>query len=94
MTVPDRNASPALDPRRATHFLWSEFDALPRLLRDLMNYTPVSVGTGYVFRQIAAGQPVEVVARQAFARWKRYARAAALHHYGPTHPQAEADRAA
>lgn len=81
------NTQAAVGPR-ATYFRWEEFDGLPRLLRDLMNYTPVNVGTGYVFAQVRLGRDVQVIAREAHARWSRYARKSALHHYGPTHPQA------
>lgn len=80
------NVTPAADPRHATHFLWEEFDRLPRLIRDLMNYTPHPVGTGFVYRQILDGSPIEAVARAAIRRWRGYARAQTLALYGPTHP--------
>lgn len=88
MSAPGRNGQAAADKRRATHFTWAEFDALPRVIRDLMNYTPHAVGTGYVFRQLQAGAPLRVVARDASLRWARYARQETLRLYGPAHPQA------
>lgn len=91
MSEPDNptwhNQSPAQDPRRRTYFSWEEFDRLPRLIRDLMNYTPVSVGTGYVWAQLMAGSAIEAVARAAHKRWSNYGRAQMLALYGPTHPQ-------
>lgn len=87
MTAPATNARPVPPGRPRTHFLFEEFDALPRLMRDLINYAPVNVGTGYVVRQLAAGQRLEDVARAAIKRWRRYSRFDALAHYGPTHPQ-------
>lgn len=84
-----RNGQSAPDHRRGTHFLWDEFDALPRVIRDLLNYTPHAAGTGYVFRQLRQGRPVEVVAREAYRRWSRYAREDTLALYGPTHPQVQ-----
>ena len=89
--APIRNGQVAADRRRSTHFLWDEFDALPPLMRDLMNYTPLAVGTGYVFRLLREGAPLQVVARDAVARWRRYAREETLKLYGPTHPQVAAD---
>ncbi len=76
------------NPRQATHFLWSEFDTLPQMIRDLINFGPVSVGTGYVYAQLQAGIDVEFVARQAVRRWRAYARQRALASYGPEHPSA------
>lgn len=46
MTAALRNAAGAADPRHATYFSWEEFDRLPRMIRDLMNYSPINVGTG------------------------------------------------
>ena len=90
MTAPPiRNGQGAGDPRRGTYFSWAEFDALPRLMRDLMNYTPHAAGTGFVVRQLAEGVPLTVVARQAHTRWSRYAREETLRLYGPTHPQVQ-----
>lgn len=89
MSVPPTNTERALFPERSTHFLWAEFDQLPRVLRDLINFAPINVGTGFVYAQLKAGSPVEAVARAAFSRWRRYTRELALRHYGPTHPQVE-----
>lgn len=89
MNAPNRptpNTSRAVDLRHATHFSWDEFDRLPRILRDLMNYTPVNVGTGYVWAQIMGGSSIDAVARAAVTRWRGYARAQTLALYGPTHP--------
>jgi hypothetical protein len=86
---PQANTAAAMDLRHATHFRWEEFDRLPRILRDLMNYSPVNVGTGYVYQQLLDGSSVESVARAAVARWRKYAQRQALALYGPTHPQVD-----
>lgn len=86
-----RNGQAAADPRRSTYFSWEEFDRLPKLIRDLMNYTPHAVGTGFVFRQIMDGGDIRAVARSAYVRWRGYARAETLRLYGPTHPQLQED---
>lgn len=87
---PLANAEGALNAQRGTYFSWDEFDRLPRVIRDLMNYSPVNVGTGFVWRQIAQGGDVAAVARAAYLRWRRYAQQHLLHHYGPDHPNLRA----
>lgn len=89
MTATTDNRGPQIDARRTTHFKWSEFDALPKLMRDLINYSPVPVGTGFVFRQIREGMDLEYVGRLAVQRWRGYARRDALQLYGADHPQAQ-----
>lgn len=93
MTPALRNGQVATDARNRTHFLWEEFDRLPRLIRDLLNYTPHVAGTGFVYRQIMDGSPVQAVARAAVRRWRRYAREETLRLYGPTHPSVSGDDA-
>lgn len=87
-----RNTSHALNGR-GTHFSWDEFDRLPRLIRDLMNYTPMNDDRGFVYRQIMDGSDVMAVARAAHRRWSGYARAQTHALYGPTHPQVQSDAA-
>ncbi|PZQ63370.1 MAG: hypothetical protein DI570_09260 [Phenylobacterium zucineum] len=81
-----RNTERALNWERRTHFSWEEFDRLPKIIRDLMNYTPVNVGTGFVYGQIMGGGDIAAVARQAWHRWRRYSQQSLLKHYGSDHP--------
>lgn len=83
-----RNAQPLPAGPGRTYFSWKEFDDLPQVLRDLINYSPTSVGTGYVYRQLREGWEIEHIAIAAVKRWRSYARRDALRLYGPDHPQA------
>lgn len=85
----DHNTQGVPPGAKAGRFLWDEFDALPPILRDLINYTPHTVATSRVFAEIQGGRAPQAVARDAYRRWSRYAREETLALYGPTHPQVQ-----
>lgn len=67
---------------------WDQFDALPQLVRDVINYAPTRLGTDRVWRALKGGASVEVVARQEVLLARRFAGQHVLDTYGPNHPQA------
>lgn len=67
---------------------WPQFDALPRLVRDVINFAPGRLGTQRAYDALMAGAPIEAVARQELTLARRFMADNCLTTYGPDHPQA------
>lgn len=70
-------------------FRWEEFDALPRVLRDILNFAPVELGSGRAYDALLAGSDLRSVAAQEVRLARDFARQHVLMTYGPTHPEAQ-----
>lgn len=69
-------------------FSWEQFDRLPRLIRDVLNYAPTRLGTDRATKALAGGASVEVVARQEVLLARRFSGQHIIDTYGLDHPQA------
>jgi hypothetical protein len=69
-------------------WIWAQFDLLPQLVRDVINYAPLQMGTDRATKALQGGASVDVVARQEVLLAKRFIGELTLDTYGPDHPQA------
>lgn len=67
-------------------FTWPEFDALPRPVRDTLNYTTIGLGTRRARMNLLAGRPISEVCAIERGVALGISRAAVLAEYGPDHP--------
>lgn len=69
-------------------FSWEQYDVLPLLVRRVIMYAPIALGTERATRYLARGVPVEDVARQEVAVVRHWSCVGIVEDYGPDHPQA------
>lgn len=69
-------------------FSWEEFHALPRQLRDILNYAPVELGSHRAYEALMAGSLLGQVIRQELTLVQHFTGQHVLLSYGPDHPQA------
>lgn len=74
-------------------FRWEEFEALPRVLRDILNFAPVPLGSGRAYDALLDGSSLDQVVRQEVALARRFIGQETLMIYGPDHPNAPQPRA-
>lgn len=67
-------------------FSWSEFDALPRPVRDTINYVPAGLGSRRARMNLLAGKTVAEVCAIERGVARGVTRADILSAYGPDHP--------
>lgn len=69
-------------------FIWGQFDALPAIVRQVLNYAPLEFGTQRATDNLRRAPSVEAVARQEMKLARRFMGELTLETYGPDHPQA------
>lgn len=69
-------------------FTWDQFDGIPRLIRDVINYAPTNLGTERVWQALQGGASHQAVALAEIRMARGFAAQDTLAHYGPDHPQA------
>lgn len=67
-------------------FTWAEFDALPRPVRDVMNYSLIGLGTRRARMNLLAGRSIAEVCAIERGVAVGILRAEILTDYGPDHP--------
>jgi hypothetical protein len=72
----------------AARFSWSEFDRLPRPLKEVLNYSAFDMGTDFIVERLNEGENPQDLAAELERRDVANARAEARVTYGPRHPQA------
>lgn len=65
---------------------WEQFDALPRIVRHVLAYAPVRLGTQRATDALHAGATAEAVAREEIRLARRFSAQEVRDLYGPDHP--------
>ena len=74
-------------------FRWEQFDALPKLVRDVIDYAPLTLGTERAWLAVMSGARVEDVARREIGVVRRQMPLHTQKDYGPSHPSISWDDA-
>lgn len=70
------------------YFKWDQMEALPVIVRDVINFAPVTLGTDRAWRAMLDGASPEYLAMREINVARRAIRELTLATYGPEHPQA------
>lgn len=71
-------------------FTWAQLDAMPDVVRQVIQFAPICLGTDRATRALAWQSPA-AVARAEIAIARHKSRDMMLQHYGPSHPAVNHD---
>ena len=74
--------------RGGNRFTFEERDALPPIVRRVIDYAPICLGTARATDMLAEGASAQAVAQHEIRLARRHIRELTLATYGPQHPQA------